>query len=65
MTCKRSELVYDPPRRNITAKDEMEHYAIQRYYKHGDLLEYVHKKNGIVLFFNINIIIITIIITIF
>ena len=50
LTCKRSELVFDPPKRKIAAKDELEHFAIQRYYKHGDLLEYVHKKNGIVFF---------------
>ncbi|KAI7856025.1 kinase-like domain-containing protein [Circinella umbellata] len=46
LTCKRSELIFDPPKRKIAAKDELEHFAIQRYYKHGDLLEYVHKKNG-------------------
>ncbi|KAI9274456.1 kinase-like domain-containing protein [Phascolomyces articulosus] len=46
LTCKRSELIYKTKKRFMHAKDETEHFAVQRYFKHGDLLEYVEKRQG-------------------
>ncbi|KAI9497816.1 kinase-like domain-containing protein [Zychaea mexicana] len=46
LSCKRSDLVYKTPRKCQHGKDEIEHFAVQRYYKHGDLLEYLDSKNS-------------------
>ncbi|KAI8145826.1 kinase-like domain-containing protein [Fennellomyces sp. T-0311] len=45
MTCKCSEIVANK-RKTTRDPQALEHFAVQRYYKHGDLMEYVDNKGG-------------------